>query len=253
MSASFQKPIRFASINIEHNAHYDQVIPFLKNFQPDVICLQELLECDIALFERELGMKCVFAPMALTPKVKDDISAPMARSGIGILTASTILASNAHYYVGSQDDIPVFYKDPKTGIITVNKVLLSVAISHNGMPYTFANTHFTWTEGGHTTDEQRAHLKKLFAILDTMPEFVLSGDFNAPRGREIFSTLAARYKDNIPAHYKTSIDKNLHRAGDLQLMVDGLFSTPQYEITDVKLTDGVSDHMAVTALISKEI
>jgi hypothetical protein len=34
-------------------------------------------------------------------------------------------------------------------------------------------------------------------------------------------------------------------------MVDGLFTTPAYEAQDVKLVDGVSDHMAVVAPITK--
>jgi hypothetical protein len=94
-------------------------------------------------------------------------------------------------------------------------------------------------------------------ILGTMGEFVLGGDFNAPRGGEMFSVLSSAYTDNIPLQYKTSLDLTLHRAarergpqlGDK--MVDGLFSTPAYSVSDVRLVDGVSDHMAVVATISK--
>jgi hypothetical protein len=48
----------------------------------------------------------------------------------------------------------------------------------------------------------------------------------------------------------TSIDPKLHRAGALQLMVDGLFTTPGYEASDVMLHTGVSDHCAITARIA---
>jgi len=243
--------LKLASINIEHNLHYDRVIPFLNAFRPDVVCLQELFECDIVMFERELGMKCVFAPMAKTPIVREDISSSQINFGLGILTALPVSDCRVHYYVGSEDTIPSFYKNPLTGGITANKALLAATVSFESSLYTFATTHFTWSQGGAATDEQRATIKKLFDALETMPEFVLSGDFNAPRGLEIFSSISARYKDNIPPYYKTSVDKNLHRAGDLQLMVDGLFSTPEYHISDVKLSDGVSDHMAVTALVVK--
>ncbi len=88
-------------------------------------------------------------------------------------------------------------------------------------------------------------------LLDAEEGFVLCGDFNAPRGGEIFSELAARYRDNIPAQYTTSIDASLHRAGDLQLMVDGIFTTPEYQASSVLLHSGVSDHYAVTADITK--
>ena len=33
---------------------------------------------------------------------------------------------------------------------------------------------------------------------------VLAGDFNAPRGQEMFDTIAQNYKDNIPLHDRIS-------------------------------------------------
>ena len=83
--------------------------------------------------------------------------------------------------------------------------------------------------------------------------FVLTGDFNAPRGGEIFAELASRYKDNIPNHYQSSLDPDLHRVKNLKLMVDGLFSTPDYNLGEVRLINGVSDHLAVAAKVSKNL
>ena len=34
-------------------------------------------------------------------------------------------------------------------------------------------------------------------------------------------------------------------------MVDGLFTTPAYKASDVKLVDGISDHMAIVAKINR--
>ena len=78
---------------------------------------------------------------------------------------------------------------------------------------------------------------------------VLCGDFNAPRGGEIFTRLATQSRDNVPSHYVTSIDPKLHRAGPLQLMVDGLFSTDGYRLSEVVLHNGVSDHCTITAVV----
>lgn len=81
---------------------------------------------------------------------------------------------------------------------------------------------------------------------------MLAGDFNAPRGGESFSAIAARYRDNIPPNYQTSIYAPLHRSGqDLELMVDGLFTTPGYRAENVELTSGMSDHYAIVADIEK--
>ena len=45
----------------------------------------------------------------------------------------------------------------------------------------------------------------------------------------------------------------LHRAGPLQLVVDGMFSTDDYSVSEVALHQGVSDHCAITALVSKRV
>jgi endonuclease/exonuclease/phosphatase family metal-dependent hydrolase len=128
--------------------------------------------------------------------------------------------------------------------------MLSCEIEKEGETFRVATTHFTWTPDGSADDYQRADVKKLLAILGGMGEFVLTGDFNAPRGGEIFGTLAEKYKDNVPSHYTTSIDGALHRAGPLELMVDGIFSTPGYAVSDVELVAGVSDHKAIVATVS---
>ncbi len=198
-------------------------------------------------------MKSFFAPMDSRHKTLGNPSSSLVNSGVGIFTALPVTNIFEQYYVGARDAIPLFYKDSKRGIVHTNKTLLSISVSFEGSSYIFATTHFTWTPDGGVTEEQRIHLKKLFAILDAMPEVVLAGDFNAPRGQEIFGVLARKYKDNIPPEYESSLDPKFHRAGQItKLMVDGLFSTPQYEVTDVKLSEGVSDHMAVTAFVSKK-
>ena len=93
-------------------------------------------------------------------------------------------------------------------------------------------------------------VKRLLACLEPEEEFTLCGDFNAPRGGEIFTALAMRYQDNIPLEYASSIDGNLHRKGPLPYMVDGLFTTPSYIASDVSLQSGVSDHCAILATVS---
>ena len=83
----------------------------------------------------------------------------------------------------------------------------------------------------------------------TLGEFVFCGDTNAPRGKEAFDLIAKEFKDNIPTKYTSSLDPLLHRVKGLNYMIDCLFTTSGYIATDVKLKDGVSDHMAVVAEI----
>ena len=174
--------------------------------------------------------------------------------GVAILTKLPVTKTLAQYYKGDPDNLPVFVKYVEGGADNMAGVLLSVSIDVSGISYTLGTTHFTWTDKGAADDRQRRDLKSLFEKLDTFTDgIVFAGDLNAPRGREIFDEIAKRFKDNIPPEYETSLDQDLHRAPEevKHLMVDGLFSTPEYSVTNASLNFGVSDHAAIVADIAK--
>lgn len=246
--------LRLVSINIERSRHLDRIIPLLHTVKPDVLCVQELEEPDIPKFVEATGLDVVYCPFGVVQKTSRHVHDNVVE-GVAIF-ALGIRASKSVYYKGSAEAART-----TTGHLLQNLAVHSVDLEREGIAYRIATTHFTWVDGGSVSDQQRMDLVRMQNVLDTMGEFVLCGDFNAPRGGEIFSKLAARYKDNIPPEYVWSIDQSLHRAeqGALQaaalrhgykgLMVDGLFSTPRYEVTHVRLEDGVSDHMAIVARV----
>ena len=242
--------VRFASINIEGHSHLETVVAFLNSFEPDIVCFQELIRDDVQFFESTLGMKGHFAPMLQYHTVVRNAESPFGLYGIGLF--SKLPLANVHadiYYGDSTKDIPKFILGDET---TTRRVLLGGTVSKNGELYTVATTHFTRTSDGSTSDKQRQDLKNLLAITEKHPELILCGDFNSPRGGEIFGILADKYTDNIPPEYQSSLDSRLHQLRDSKkLMVDGLFTTPQYDASNVKLSEGVSDHKAVTAVIRK--
>ena len=242
--------IRFASINIEGDTHLDSVISFLKDFKPDVVCFQEIIEASIPLFEQKLGLKGYFMPVTMHSVKPFDSRSPIGTFGIGLFSKLFVSEISRDYYAGGVGDVPRFVEGQMDE--TVWRALFKGTVSKDNESYVVAGTHFTWTPNGSTSDKQREDLKKLLKIVGRFPELILCGDFNAPRGGEIFNTLSEKYKDNIPPQYLSSLDRELHRIGkQKQLMVDGLFTTPQYIATEVKLSEGVSDHMAITALISR--
>lgn len=253
--------LKLVSINIERSNHLDRVHAFLEHHVPDVVCLQELMEHDIPYFENVCGGgHCIFSPM--THYLAQDRLGVM---GMGIFSRLPISKNEARYYLGSHDAIVDF--DPtnaETKHTTEAYAVIFCDIEKDGHTFRIATTHFTWTPNGAPDDFQRADLQGLLAVLETLGEFVLCGDFNAPRmyqgaSGEIFSAIAARYKDNIPLQYETSIDVSLHHNGTLHpqeladKMVDGVFSTSDYAVSDVELVSGVSDHCAVVATISSII
>lgn len=243
MSAS----IKLISLNIERSQHQDVVLPFLAVQMPDVLCVQELYERDIEKISNALGGAAhLFAPM--TRYIHET---PPEIMGVGIFSRLPVLESGALFYGGDPALIPELDQDDPATYNNKNFALLHCDVEKDGAVFRLATTHFRWTRDGEADDAQRSDVNKLISALGTLEEFVFGGDFNAPRGGEIFGTLSARYKDNIPPQYTTSLDPHLHRAGHLERMVDGIFSTPVYTVSDVELISGVSDHKALVATVAK--
>ena len=249
--------ISFASVNIEGAKHLDLVESFLKEKMPEVLCLQELFEKDVEHIANILG----WAHASFTPMMRHEYPrGGTSVMGIGIFSRLPVTDTKISYYVGDPVAIVEFDRTSiKTRHDTQYRCVLSCDVEKEGTTFRFATTHFTWTPKGGPDDYQRQDIKALLGNLASLGEFTLSGDFNAPRIHEdrpgeIFSQLAAAYKDNIPATYKTSLDPTYHRAPleeQADKMVDGLFTTPEYTASDVALHTGVSDHCAMTATISR--
>ena len=248
--------IPFVSVNIEGSKHLDLVKNFLAAAMPEVVCVQELFEADVGVISEALdGAQAVFLPM----NRRDDSQDDNAMIGVGIFSRLPIRAHRMLYYRG---DPAVIHDYDNTSVETryhsQNCGVLTCDIEKDGVAFRVATTHFTWTPKGAADDFQRVDLKSMLEILETLDEFILCGDFNAPRvlagvPGEIFGQLAARYKDNIPTQYVTSLDPARHHAPlaeQADKMVDGLFTTPSYVASNVELHTGVSDHCAITATIS---
>ncbi len=237
--------LRLVSVNIERAKHYARLFPFLHRETPDIMCFQELYERDIPVFEKEFGGSMIFAPNGEHPT--DAPETGLELLGVGILTSIPVLNSERLYYAGTESAA----RSVATGTIMQNNPLVLIELEHEQKNYRIASTHFTWSAEGKPTDEQRRNCDRMIEALKPYDHVVLTGDFNAPRGGEIFTKIAVRLSDNIPSQYSSSIDGSLHRAGSLPHMVDGLFTTDEYRASDVRLENGVSDHCAIVADIVK--
>ncbi len=239
-----QNSCKIISINIEKDKHHDTVLPFLQREQPDVVCMQEVYGNDAERYQYELGMKGIFGPMTLCPSRY--VEGALHVEGVAIFSRHEISNVKVALYAGYAKYIPAYVdKDAKT----YNHILLSCDVHKDNAVYTIATTHFTWTPNGDPDALQRKNLSALLRKLKELPNVVVCGDFNAPRGREIFDKLAKKYKDNIPREITTTIDPVLHRAPNLELVVDGMFSSKKYVVGNVRAETGVSDHKAIVGEI----
>ena len=242
--------INFLNVNVEGDRHLSQIKKLLDNKKPDVVCFQEVLEKDIPFFIGA-GYAHHFVPMkSYYVAEREEFTTE------GILTMwnkqFTLVCKHVHAYftvLGAFEDRKG-NRAPNDG----DRPLLVVELSDGERMYRIGNTHFFWTPDGGVTEEQLVTLETMFTALDTHNDstgIILSGDFNAPRGRETWERIAARYKDNIPRQIVTTIDQELHKKKGLMYVVDGVFSSPEYIVSDAEVIEGVSDHKAVFARIAR--
>jgi endonuclease/exonuclease/phosphatase (EEP) superfamily protein YafD len=231
----------FASLNVERDKHIQRWVLALKRHAPDVMHFQEF-------------------PIYLIGHVREALELPyvyyenncFSSNGSGLLEGTATFSrypiiSAKTYYLGGQTQTLETTAERRLR----NTPLLVTTIEKQGEQIVFGNTHLPVTFEGEVTPEQTCHVEDLLTAVAHNTSIVFSGDFNAPRGRESFDTIAHKYCDAIPQEYLTSIDGSLHRRGPLPYMVDGLFHTPDISITHVRLVDGLSDHMGIVASIEK--
>lgn len=242
------------SLNIECNLHYDRIFPFLEKEKPDVICLQEVLEDDFEFLKNKFGMAGVFKAHSYNASTLERYTNVRGkRFGVAIFSKK-ILESNYFFYWGNENNIVIPLHDylQKKQFLDSFVLLWADIQDTFGNIYRFTTTHFPVTENGVSNLYQLEMLPSFFKKLDEFDDFVLCGDFNAPRGNETFRRIAEKYQDNIPEQYITSLDQKLHRFPGIMFMVDGLFTTSSYQAKDVSLVDGLSDHMAIVATIIRK-
>ena len=252
--------IKLLTLNVEINKHWDTVLPFLERESPEVLCLQELFDKDAEMLAKRFGYDYVQIPM--TKKRYDPKSAAsLTTEGPALLTTLPLKNKNRAYYYEAAPEIQIFKKDtPATMRATTHHGIVWGTVTKGNAEFTIASTHFTWTPDGKPNENQDRDLPVLFKILDGIPALVLCGDFNAPRGaNRIYQALAGRFKDNVPENIETTLDLQYHRVRNdpvnservSKLVIDYIFSTPEYEVSDVRRVCGVSDHCALLANISR--
>jgi endonuclease/exonuclease/phosphatase family metal-dependent hydrolase len=238
--------LKILTLNIEYDRHLDEVVQTLATHLPDIVCLQEVFEKDCVKLAAAGDYQVKYAISTLMPEGSEGNTSPRSW-GLAVLTRVPVHNQTVVYYA---DDprIRIFKElnDPR-------RVVIMTELQHEGRSYKIGTTHFTWSKDGETTDEQRADFARLKQALLPYPDYVLCGDFNAPRGRELFSKFTDELGliDHLPPHVTTTIDPQLHAAGALELAVDTIFSTAEYQVTDVQVLEGISDHKGILARVER--
>lgn len=240
--------MRLMTLNIEGDRHMDLWLPAVKDLNVDVLCLQELFEVDCQTITAMLGLQCIaFATttrMEQPTKYKFNLK---GNWGVGLFSKLPVTEVKQQYY--SEDSTIRVFAEPNDP----RRVLVSGKIQSGEQEYQVATTHFTWSPAGEAIDLQYQDFERLAVLLQEFPEIILCGDFNAPRGRAIHNLFVEKYRDVVPEFVKTTIDSSLHYSGkELELVVDGIFLSPEYQAEDVQVIDGISDHKGILAEIVRD-
>ncbi|USN87360.1 MAG: endonuclease/exonuclease/phosphatase family protein [Candidatus Nomurabacteria bacterium] len=220
---------------------------------PDVICTQEVPKGFLTHLENR-GYQTAYAPMGIYDE--DGMNKEIV---MGVMLASKFPStSKINYYHRGSPEIVKYENDRKEETESYPYIITNIE-TPSGI-YNIATTHLMDTKDGHEDVFQIRGMTRLLELLAKEEPHMICGDFNMPRGyNSLYEKVTKYYKDNIPAKYKSSLDKNLHRAGNKEIkqpifdeyMVDYIFTQTPYEARDVRLEFGVSDHAAVVANILK--
>lgn len=235
--------ITLLTLNIENDRHLDRVEAAIAEHLPDVVCLQEVLEANCARLASVGGYDVKFALGGRQPRP----SGEERNWGVAVLTRIPVRRQVETCYAA--DPVVRVLRHPDD----TRRVVLMTELEHQGQPYRIATTHFTWTPDGHISQLQKADFTRLDRALADYADYVLCGDFNAPRGREMFGKFVDELGlvDHLPADVTTTLDARFHRAGPLELVVDTIFSTPEYRVTDMRVLDGISDHKGILGIVER--
>ena len=246
--------MKLLSLNVEGTRHEDRVAAFIAEESAEVIALQEAHAGHARLLNKQ-GYWTSFLPRCLKEQEGKKYT-----DGI-ILAARYPFSATSHYYYKPTDKPVAEMLDEKTGRKTDWQGFLLAEIQAPNAQYHIGSTHFTWTPDGSVPNQAQQDDMKVFARqVSKLPPHIMCGDFNIPRHHNsLYKELTRLYTDEIPAHYSSSLDRDLHHLGSTRVkdelftdyMVDYVFSQPPYEVSEVRLAFGVSDHAAVVCEIEK--
>lgn len=253
--------IKLLTLNVEINRHWDTILPFLEHEAPEVLCLQEVFDRDAEMLAKRFGYGYIHIPITKQLSNPKD-AASFVPMGPALLTTLPLKNKNRAYYYEPAPTIQEYrgatVADKRA---TIHQGMVWGTVEKDGMEFTVASNHFTWTPDGQPNENQDCDLPALFKILDGIPSLVICGDFNVPRGPEdrIYRALTERFEDNVPQSIETTMDIPNHRVRNdpvqskrlATFVVDYIFSTPEYEVSGVRRVCGLSDHCALIASVGR--
>lgn len=245
---------KLIQLNIEGDRHLDLVQAFLKEQDPDIICLEEVFEDDISRITS-------LPHHAFLPMMRKEKQTGMTGVwGTAVCSREKITDASIEYYHKPTRELVLFDTSTMEKRRATQRFGLLVATLPHGL--NIGVVHHTWTPDGAVPNEyQIADTRALIDLIQKINPDIVCGDFNIPREQNyLYADMSSHFEDCIPRSIRHSLYVPLHnahadpvRASYIgKFMVDYIFRvTERYVVSGVEQHCGMSDHCAFVAHISE--
>ena len=247
--------MKLLCVNIEGQKHVDKIRELLQKENADVVCLAECFPDTIDYLTGGKYPYRLYVPTYQVDQVEGEGPLGLIPSttrvwGEAIVSQYPLLDAQTTYLSMDSygaDNIPTHGTDHHIPALIVANIKMG------GETIRVGTVHLTWTPKASMTKRQRQNVAELIELLSGQ-EIVLAGDFNLPRGNDVYVKMSKYFKDNVPSSIMTTLDPEFHytnkgQVKKLELVVDYVWSTPKYLVKSVRVISGVSDHCAITCEI----
>jgi exonuclease III len=252
-------------LNIQTDHRILKIHNLILNKKPDIICFQEVFKKDAQEIAEKFNYQYVF-----TPKMLFESDGFPDEEGCAIFSRFPISSKILHHYGENQagetpyfhvNDVAIINNKRPLASYQAHYILTSVNIT---LPFskniTIGTTHFPVVD--YQIGESREYhfpetfyLEQHIRIMDYFDRFIggitklstptiFTADMNQPRDLFLYNALAHTLVDCVPSDLVSSIDPNLHRVKNLDLMVDTIMTSPDIKVKKFEVIEGVSDHKA---------
>jgi endonuclease/exonuclease/phosphatase family metal-dependent hydrolase len=243
---------KLVQLNIEGDAHIPLVKDFLREQNPDIVCLQEV-------YKKDMGELCDLSHSAfLLTMNRPNKLGEVHPFGVAIFSRTPFLEVKELYYAKPEGEIKIFDRTSAETIRASSQRGVLLVELENGV--CVGSVHHTWTPNGLEDEFQIQDTHALVSILGNEKSHILCGDFNIPRGyNSCYDVVTASYEDCVPKTIKGSMHIPLHRVRNNteeakkmeNYMVDYIFRTKDGpKVSNVRQYCGMSDHCALVAEVS---
>ena len=258
--------VRVMSFNIRYGAANDGdnhwkkrnwlVAETIRNFDPDLLGLQECLKFQGEFLERELNGYTYFG--------RSRMKTPNEHCGILFRTERYTQLAGGHFWLSEEPDVPESKSWDSSLPRMATWVLLADREHVSSKPILFVNTHFD--HRGRVAREESAKLiRQKIDTLTTIanePAVVVTGDFNTPEGSPPYvaflqdnDTLRDVYRSQYEERGTNEGTFNGFRGRSGGGRIDWILASPDFGLVDAQIDrtneNGryPSDHFPVTAVL----